>query len=432
MDAPFSEALLEELFDRLWPLCRSLSGNGVRETFRILKEYLPVQVYETPSGTQVFDWTVPDEWNIADAWLEDEHGKRFAEFSSNNLHVVSYSIPVDGWFTPGELKNHLFTLPEFPDAIPYRSTYYKKDWGFCVKQADYNYLMGCSKVRAVIKSSLAPGSMTFADYLLPGKSKREVLFTTYTCHPSMANNELSGILVTAFLARTIARWQNRYYTYRFVFVPETIGSINYLHLHGEYFRKELEAGYVVTCVGDDAPFNFKVSREGSYELNELTRHVLHALNEPFKEHAFRPLGSDERQYCSPGFNLPVAVLSRSIFHQYPEYHTSLDNKDFISFKAMCRTIEVFAALAKALELNDSFLNLQPFGEPQLGKRGLYPDFGGMRNHEAELVRRLYLLNYADGKHNLREIAVTTGESIFDYEATALELIRGGLLKSSRP
>lgn len=419
---------IEHYFDRLFPICRSLSGEGVRETFRILKEILPLNIHEIPSGKKVFDWTVPREWNIKDAYIVDENGKRFCEFGKNNLHVISYSVAIDRELDWDELEKHLFTLPEMPDAIPYRTTYYRENWGFCIAYNEYLELKRSKKFRVFIDSTLHDGSVTYGDLVLPGRSDEEILFTTYTCHPSMANNELSGVLVTAFLFDAIRAINDRHFTYRFIFVPETIGSINYLFEHGDHFRKKLKGGYVVTCVGDAANFNFKIAREESSMVNRLSEHVLSRSGFQYLRHPFRPLGSDERQYCSPGFNLPVAVLSRSIFHQYKEYHTSLDNKDFIDFDAMVETIGVFRNFARAFELNRHYFNTEPFCEPQLGKRGLYPEFGGMKDHEKELVRTMYLLNYADGKHDLISIAEKTGDLIFDYEELVKKVTQSGLLK----
>jgi aminopeptidase-like protein len=418
---------IEHYFDRLFPICRSLSGNGVRETFEILKEIIPLQLHEIPSGKKVFDWTVPKEWNIRDAYILDDQGKKFCDFKVNNLHVVSYSSPIRQEMEWSDLESHLFTLPEMPGAIPYRTTYYKENWGFCISYHDFIELKKSKKFTVVIDATLQEGSITYGDYVLPGKSKEEILFTTYTCHPSMANNELSGVLVTAFLYEAIKAMPDRNYTYRFIFVPETIGSIHYLFLHGEHFRKHLKGGYVVTCVGDAANFNFKVARDETAMINRLSQHVLTGLGYTYKVHDFRPLGSDERQYCSPGFNLPVSVLSRSIFHQYKEYHTSLDNKDFIDFEAMVETIGVFAKFAQAFELNQFYVNQEPYCEPQLGKRGLYPEFGGMKDHEKELVRTMYLLNYADGKHDLLSIAEKTGDLVFDYKELVQKVMQSGLL-----
>jgi aminopeptidase-like protein len=421
---------IEQYFDRLFPLCRSLSGDGVRSTFEILKEIIPLEIHEITSGKKVFDWTVPKEWNIKDAYIIDENGRKFCDFQQSNLHVVSYSIPINREMDWEELNAHLFSLPDMPDAIPYRTTYYKENWGFCIAHKDYVELKKSKQFKVVIDSKLEDGGITYGDLVLKGHSEEEILFTTYTCHPSMANNELSGVLVTAFLYELIQAMPNRHFTYRFVFVPETIGSIHYLFLHGDHFRKHLKGGYVVTCVGDAANFNFKIARDENAMVNRLSEHVLNLSGYRYNKHDFRPLGSDERQYCSPGFNLPVAVLSRSIFHQYKEYHTSLDNKDFINFDAMVETIGVFGKFAKAFELNRIYINTEPYCEPQLGKRGLYPEFGGMKDHEKELVRTMYLLNYADGKHDLLSIAEKTKDAVFDYEQLLQKVVKSGLIKVS--
>ena len=363
---------LEHYFDRLWPICRSISGNGLRESFGILKEVIPLKTYEIPTGTKVFDWTIPKEWNIDDAYIISPDGKKICDFKKNNLHVVNYSIPVDKEVDYEELFKHLHTLNNQPNAIPYITSYYKETWGFCISKKELDKLPKKGKYRVFIKSSLENGSITYGDLVLPGNSKKEILFSTYLCHPSMANNELSGPLCLAFLYQKIKKLKNRKYTFRFIIAPETIGTIAYLSKYGMDLKNNLLAGYVMTCCGDNAPFIYKRSKNENSLTDRLAHHVLKHQKLKYKSIPFSVGGSDERQYCSPGFNMPVGSLTRSIYQSYKEYHTSLDNKDFISFSSMTETIDLYFSFIKALELNDYYLNTNLFCEPQLSKRGLYP------------------------------------------------------------
>jgi len=324
--------LMEEYFDRLWPICRSLTGDGVRETLDILEELIPLERHSVPSGTEVFDWTVPPEWNIRRAFIITPEGKRVADFAVNNLHVVNYSVPIDMELEWDELEEHLHTLPEQPTAVPYVTSYYSANWGFCLSYNDYRELPRTGKYRVLIDSTLEPGELIYGECVIPGETTEEVLFSTYVCHPSMANNELSGPLVSAFLCREILGMQKRRLTYRFVFLPETIGAICLLARLGEHFKANLKAGYVLTCCGDRGALTFKKSKLDVSDADRAMEHVLKYDNHSgFSIEPFSVGGSDERQYCSPGFNLPVASLMRTPYQRFSEYHTSLDNKDFISF-----------------------------------------------------------------------------------------------------
>jgi aminopeptidase-like protein len=420
-------ASLETYFDRLWPICRSITGNGVRESLKILQEIIPLEIHEVPSGLQAFDWVVPNEWNIRDAYIITPQGKKIAAFSENNLHVVNYSIPVDQEMTWDELQPHVHTRPDLPDAIPYVTSYYKENWGFCITHREYETLPRDGKYRVVIDSSLDIGSLTYGDLILPGETSEEILCSTYICHPSMANNELSGPLVTAFLYQYLAALPKRRYTYRFVFVPETIGAIIYLNRHGFYLKENLHAGYVLTCVGDAGGYTYKHSKDDSHPVNQVVLNVLEASGEAYSHFPFEVGGSDERQYCSPGFNLPVGSLMRTMYHKFPEYHTSLDNKSVVSFAAMEETVLMYAKIFKALELNQCYRNTCPFGEPQLGKRGLYHSIGGLPIPPQRILQRLHLLSYADGKTDLLTIARKRGESVLEYEEVVEELSAAGLL-----
>lgn len=405
---------IESYFDRLWPLCRSLTGNGVRESLRILQDLIPIQIHEASSGKQVFDWNIPDEWNIRDAYILTPDGRKVADFRQNNLHILNYSVPIHQKISFSDLDEHLFTLPDLPTAIPYMTSYYNRNWGFCLSHQEYESLPKTGEYEVFIDSSLEPGSMTYGDLLLPGEKEEEILFSTYVCHPSMANNELSGPLVQAFLYRLIAQLPKRKYSYRFVFIPETIGAINYLFEHGDHLKSHVKAGYVITCVGDSGGFVYKRSKHRTSLGDRAAEHVLKHVEEAHRVMEFAVGGSDERQYCSPGFNLPVGSVTRSMYQTYPEYHTSLDNKEFISFPAMLRSVEVYFQIVQLLELNDFYLNTQPFCEPQLGKRGLYHQIGGQPNRKKATRQMLHLLSFADGQRDLIDIADWRGDSALEY------------------
>jgi aminopeptidase-like protein len=418
---------LENYFDRLWPICRSITGKGLRESFGILQEIIPLRLTEVPSGTQVFDWQVPEEWNIRDAYIITPDGKKIADFRANNLHVVNYSTPVSAQLSHAELAEHVYTLPAQPDAIPYVTSYYKRNWGFCMPHSLFSKLPKEGKYKVHIDSDLHKGSLTYGDLVLPGESDREILFSSYLCHPSMANNELSGPLALAFLYKLIAGMKNRRFTYRFVLVPETIGAIAYLHKHGDRLKTHLHAGYVITCVGDRGPFTYKRSRRGDSAADAVAEHALRYSHKKYSVIDFMIGGSDERQYCSPGFNLPVGSLMRTMYQKFPEYHTSLDNKDFISFEALKDSVEMYFDIARAQELNRKFRNTIPHCEPNLGKRGLYGATGGTKERPFELTRRLQLLNFADGEQDLLAIAEKMNCAVFDLEEEVQRLIQHGLL-----
>ena len=400
----------------------------MRETLDILSELVPLERIEVDSGTKCFDWTIPKEWVVRDAYVIDPNGQRILEVKRNNLHLVSYSIPFRGRITREELDANLFSLPDQPRAIPYVTSYYLPRWGFCIEHEKRQKLPdGIYEV--VVDTDLIDGSLTIGEAVLPGATKDEILISTYICHPSIANNELSGPLVAAFLWQHIAQRPFRKYTYRFVFAPETIGSVAYLSLRGEHLRQHLAAGYVVTCVGTDAALTYKRSRRG----NSLAdRAALHVLNEDFEDEFSQDLpffpndGSDERQYCSPGFNLPVGSLMRSVYGTYPEYHTSLDNRDFVSFEAMAETIGIYAAIIDALEANGTWERTNPFCEPQLGQYGLYPSVNALAS-QAQVSDMMWFLNYADGLYDLIEISRISGVSLNDLEIQALRCAKAGLV-----
>lgn len=419
---------LEKYFDKLWPICRSITGNGLRESLQILSEIIPLQISEVPTGRQVFDWTIPNEWNIRDAYIITPSGEKIACFENNNLHVVNYSIPVNRELTYDELIQHLHSIPEMPDAIPYITSYYKENWGFCL---DHNTLITLPKegnYRVFIDADLKPGSLTYGQFYLPGKSKKEILFSTYCCHPSMANNELSGPLVTAFLAAEIAKKNDRYYSYRFLFAPETIGVIAFLDEWGETMKKNLAAGYVVTCVGDDGKFHYKKSRRDNALCDRVAEHVLKFSKIDYNIESFSVGGSDERQYCSPGFNLPVGSLMRTPYQRYREYHTSLDNKRYISFSAMAETIDTYLAISQLLEIDHVYFSTLAGCEPQLGKRGMYPSSVNPLYDRTHVHRMMHLLAYCDGTTNVIDIAERRDEFALLYSDIIERCIREGLIE----
>lgn len=426
-----SEKEIENYFDRLWPICRSITGNGLRESLKIIQELVPLKLHEVPTGTAVFDWEIPKEWNISEAYIITPEGKRIADLAVNNLHVVNYSIPVNREISFGELKKHLHYIEEMPDAIPYITSYYKETWGFCVSYNEFKTLNEEGTYKVVINSSLTNGSLTYGECVLEGETEEEILFSTYLCHPSMANNELSGPLVQAFLYRQIAALPVRKYTYRFVFAPETIGVIAFLDRVGMHLKEKLIAGYVLTCCGDNGSFVYKQTKNPGSLTDKVAQHILKHQSVPFEVIPFSVGGSDERQYCSPGFNLPVGSLTRSMYQRYKEYHTSLDNKSFISFDAIKQTISVYLKFVEAFELNNTYTNVIPYCEPQLGKRGLYPSSVGPTDQRTALHRMMHLITWCDGENDLLSISEKRQESILDYKILLEKLIKENVLVSNQ-
>ena len=419
-------ALCRELF----PICRSITGNGVRQTLRTIHRFLPeLAVHEGPSGTQCFDWQVPPEWNIRDAYVIDPNGRKIINFNVSNLHVVGYSVPVDREIALDELQRHLHSLPELPDAIPYVTSYYQERWGFCLTHRQRQDLpSGTYRVR--IDSTLGPGSLTYGELLIRGRSAREVFFSTYVCHPSLGNNELSGPVVATFLARLVAARKERYYSYRFVFVPETIGSIAYLSRNLEHLKEAVVAGFNITCVGDDRCYSYLPSRQGNTLSDRVARHVLQHTAPGYKQYRFLDRGSDERQYCSPGIDLPIATIMRSKYGAYPEYHTSLDNLELITPTGLADGLNALHRCVSTLEEN-RFFKTSVLGEPQMGKRGLYPTLGARSATEATAMR-MNLLAYADGSRDLLGIAEILEKPIWQIAPFAAELVAHGLLTELRP
>ena len=429
-----AESRLEEYFDRLWPICRSITGHGFRSSLGILSEVAAYKVTEIPSGTKVLDWIVPSEWNIDDAYVENERGERVIDFKKNNLHVVSYSVPVDEWLPLEELQTHLYSLPQLPNAIPYLTSYYNPRWGFCLSE-EHRRTLAPGRYHAVVKSSLTRGHLTLGQRVLPatvGRAKPpEILLSTYLCHPSLANNELSGPLVTTFLCESLQKIPNRRFQYRFLVVPETIGSIAFLARHGKELKRTLHGGFVVTCVGDDRRIRYQRSRRGDAIVDRIAEVELRAYGKPFDIYDYRPHGSDERQYCSPGFNLPVGSLMRSTYDTYPEYHTSLDNKSFISFSGLRESIGLYLRLLLAIELNETYVSTVIHGEPRYGVRGLYPSLGSERENMSFIEQMMWIVNQSDGTNDLCAIARRAGCSILDLAPIAERLLEKGLLQVKR-
>lgn len=438
-------AAMDQLFDRLFPICRSITGPGLRQTLSILGEYLPLHVFGTPTGTQVFDWEIPKEWHIREAWLKGPDGQKVVDFTNSNLHVLNYSTPVNQKLTMEELRPHLHTLSHLPAATPYVTSYYKPRWGFCLPYEQYKQLPEEGQYHAYIDSELVDGELNVAHAILPGESEREILISSYVCHPSLANNELSGPITAAFLYQRLAKWKKRRFTYRFVFVPETIGSITYLHRFGLELKKKLHAGLVLTCVGgkrengETVPLSYKKSRRGNSPIDEIVQHLFHRQVLSGGVRPFTPIhGSDERQYCSPGFNLPVGQMSRFVYGTYAGYHNSLDTKEFMTITALQQTLDELEQVLLALELDGYYVNMRPYGEVKLDRHNLYPDmnspnlWGRSSNTVVDgrtlLNQVLTVLNYADGTYTLREVAEACGSNVLDLRTVVEVLQEKGLLK----
>lgn len=415
------------LASRLFPLNRSLTGEGVRETLHVIQELLPnLEVHEIPSGTKVFDWVIPNEWNVREAWLEDPDGTRVADFGIHNLHLVGYSVPVDTKLSLEELQPHLYSLPEQPGAIPYITSYYSPRWGFCLRHEDRLRLKP-GIYHAYIDASLQPGHLTYGELVIPGRSDSEVLLSTYVCHPSMANNELSGPCVTTYLARWLCALPSLRYTYRIVFVPETIGSLAYLSRHLQHLKQHVVAGFNISCVGDDRCFSYLPSRAGTTLADRAALHVLKHLAPDFKRYTFCERGSDERQYCAPGVDLPIATIMRSKYGEYPEYHTSLDDLTVVTPAGLAGGFNALKRAIHALE-HDALPKSTIIGEPQMGKRGLRSTVGTKSNYDIAQRTMMNLWVYSDGKRSLLEIADVIGVPIWEIVPIYEQLKEHGILE----
>ncbi len=411
----------------LFPICRSLTGNGTRESLAYLREIVPgMELHEVPSGTQAMDWVVPDEGNIKGAYIENEAGERLVDFAENNLHVVGYSEPVDGIFTLAELEPRLHSLPDRPNTIPYVTSYYNRDWGFCLTQAMRDK-MKAGRYHCVIDSTLGPGSLTYGELVLPGESSSEIFLSTYVCHPSMGNNELSGPIVTAALARSLAAQTDRRYGIRIVFIPETIGSIVYLSCHLDHLKKNVIAGFNITCTGDERAWSYLPSRRGDTLADRVAQHVLDHEHPEYVRYSYLDRGSDERQYCSPGVDLPVASVMRSKYGAYPEYHTSDDDLSVITPDGLAGSYEALRRCIECIEINDTY-RTQVLGEPQLGRRGLISNLGLGPAKMGDFRRRLSnLLAYSDGSADLISVANAIGEPVWELSEPLSRLLEQGLI-----
>jgi aminopeptidase-like protein len=383
----------------MYPICRSITGDGIRQTLARIADRVPLTMVEVPTGTAVFDWTIPKEWNIQDAYVKRSDGKKVVDFGQSNLHVLNYSVPVHATMALDDLKPHLFTLPEYPDQIPYRTSYYQENWGFCLSH-DQMLALEDGQYEVCIHSTLADGHLTYGECYFPGSSNDEVLFSCHTCHPSLANDNLSGVSVVTHLAELLSG-RNLHYSYRFLFIPGTIGAITWL-AQNRAAANRIKHGLVLTCVGDAGGFHYKKSRRGNAAIDRAAAHVLRHCGESSELLEFSPYGYDERQYCSPGFNLPVGCLMRSVWGTFPEYHTSADNLDFIRPDKLAGALRVCAATIDVLENDRRYCSRNPYCEPQLGRRNLYR--GGGEAASMEMSARLWVLNLSDGDHSLLDIA----------------------------
>jgi aminopeptidase-like protein len=416
---------LYQFASELYPICRSITGNGIRQTLRMIQRRIPLEIFEVPSGTSVFDWTVPKEWNIRDAYLKDASGRRIVDFQKSNLHVLQYSAPIHATLPFGEIKPHLFSIPAYPDWIPYRTSYYKEDWGFCLS---HNQLLSLrdGEYEVCIDSALSDGSLSYGECLLRGQSSDEILISCHACHPSLANDNLSGLTIATALAQVLAdSGRHLRYSYRFLFIPGTIGAITWLARNREAVR-HIRHGLVLTGIGDNGPFHYKKSRGGNAEIDRAAAHVLRHDAEASEVLEFSPYGYDERQYCSPGFNLPVGCLMRSVWGSYPQYHTSADNLDFIRPSQLAESLRICIAIVRVLEENQRYINLSPYCEPQLGKRNLYRSTGG-EAIGTQMNARLWVLNLSDGNHSLLDIAERSGLPFGSIREAADLLVEGKLL-----
>ncbi|HVL57649.1 MAG TPA: DUF4910 domain-containing protein [Burkholderiaceae bacterium] len=395
---------LHALCRQLYPIARSITGDGVRATLAQLSELIPLQIHEVPSGEAVFDWVVPPEWNVRAAWLADAEGRRIVDLAQHTLHVVNYSEPVRARLTLEQLQPHLHSIPEHPDWIPYRTSYYQRTWGFCLSHRQRQALRP-GTYEAVIDSTLAPGHLTYGECCIEGASDRELIVSVHVCHPSLANDNLSGISVATLLARELAQTRPNH-TIRFLFVPSTIGAITWLARNRERLDR-IDGGLVLSGVGDAGGFTYKRSRRGG-AIDRIVAQVLAARGEPHTIEPFGPYGYDERQFCSPGIDLPVGCLMRTPYGCYPQYHTSADDLDFIRPESLAATLAVCRDVLARADLVATWRNLQPFGEPQLGRRGLYDSIGGENDKKTAQMALLWMLSYSDGEHSTLDISELSG------------------------
>jgi aminopeptidase-like protein len=428
LSAPGIGHEIYDLASEIYPICRSITGQGVRETLDCLSRHINITTHKVPTGTKVFDWEIPGEWTIRDAFIRNESGERVVDFNSSNLHVLNYSIPVNVRLPLSDLKRHVFTLPEQPDLIPYRTSYYTESWGFCMSHRQLSSLPD-GVYEAVIDSSIEPGHLYYGEFLHPGASKDEFLLSAHICHPSLANDNCSGLALLTHLAKRLSSLRTRY-SYRFLFAPGTIGSISWL-ARNEDMVSRIKHGLVVSCVGDGGGPTYKRSRRGDAMIDRAMYHALKHNWPSAKVLDFIPYGYDERQFCSPGFNLPVGLLQRSQFGTFPEYHTSADNLDFIRPEHLAASYRLITDVIGTIEGNHRPVNLLPKCEPQLGRRGLFSSLGGDPDGPAKSMALLWVLNLADGDHTLLDIAERSGMAFQTVADAASLLVDHDLLSYQR-
>jgi len=423
---------IHDLVFGLYPIHRSQTGEGVRESLQILRSLIPLEIHEVPSGMRVFDWEIPQEWNISDAWIADDSGNRIVDFCNSNLHVVNGSDPVHTTLSWGDLKKHLITLPEQPDLVPYRTSFFGSGWGFCISHNQFNELerLGESQYEVCIDTSRTTGSLTYGELLIPGESDSEVLLSTHTCHPSLANDGISGMAIAAFLGQWLRRQKHRY-SYRLLFAPATIGTITWLALNKQQVNK-IRHGLVLSCLGDSGHLNYRRSRSSTAEIDRTVVDVLSETCDDFAVHEFEPFGYDQRQFCSPGFDLPVGCLMRTLNGEFPEYHTSADDLNCVRASALHHSFTTLTRILDRLEQNysDAFVNVMPECEPQLGKHGLYHAFGSKPDAQNMQRATMWLLNLSDGRHSLVDIAYRSKLSVSLLAEAAELLTHHGFLEAT--
>ncbi|RZD47134.1 MAG: peptidase M28 [Thaumarchaeota archaeon] len=452
MNIQYTGNKMYDLVKDLFPICRSITGDGVRKTLEIIKNYIPIETHEISSGTKVFDWVIPKEWNIKDAYVKNSKGEKIIDFKKSNLHILNYSIPVKKKVSLNELKKHIFTLPEYPKWIPYRTSYYEENWGFCISHEQFEKLTE-DEYEIVISSTLKEGHLTFGELFLKGESEKEILFSCYICHPSMCNDNLSGVSLLTFLAKFISKKKLKY-SYRFLFIPETIGAITWLSLN-EKKVNNIQGGLVATCLADQGHVTYKKTRMGNSVIDKIVEKILKESGEKYEIIDFFPSGSDERQFSSPGFNLPIGSVTRTLYGKFPEYHTSADNLDLVHPKYFQNTFEkyikIFMELEDTFEKNEIkkdgeknissnkkriqkneneliFQNLYPKCEPNLGKRGLYDMIGAKKDELGVKMSIFWVLNLSDGKNSLSDISKQSKIKSDDIKLAAEHLVKAGLIK----
>jgi aminopeptidase-like protein len=416
---------MHELITKLFPICRSITGNGVRETLKKIQTHIPIQINEVQSQTKVFDWTIPKEWNIQDAYVIDPNGKKIIDFKNSNLHVVSYSIPIHKKMELSELKPHIHTLSEMPNTIPYLTSYYNEDWGFCMSYNEFTKLQE-GEYEIMIDSTLENGSLTYGEFLKKGEVEDEVLLTCYICHPSMCNDNLSGTALITFLAKHLENIKTKL-SYRFLFIPETIGAITWLSKNEQNLHK-IKHGLVATCLGDSGSSTYKKTRDGNNEIDKIAKYVLENSKQDYTIIDFFPLGSDERQFSSPKFNLPIGSLIRTLYGKFPEYHTSDDNLNFVKAENLEDTFSKYSQIIYIIENNVKYLNLNPKCEPQLSKRGLYRQLGSQKISGQSQLAMFWILNQSDGENSLLDISIKSKLDFSTIKQIADKLVDHNLLK----